>query len=603
MAVQRQSFVEHVTCPICLDLLYNPRALPCMHTFCAECLNSYITSDFKTGDDQGFECPVCKNFTKPPGKGIHPRLWAYNFPVNFALNGLVDEIKTRQKRNSGTKNDGNETKGARCTSHSNRVIEFECIDHSDSFCSVCAALFHRNCKQVNFLEYKGIQMTKLAPKDRNPNESSLGVSKKHKRVIRISKSFDDEETIPKSVDPQVLMNDFDRARSIDEIRNEDETLPKVIQEIHEQSIANTRTVLSRLCVKTPEDHEHQNAVLKKTTIPPKQLALSSQEIHTQTDAILPYVENNVEESPNPAISNLNDILEEDEDIISVVIDKDVSKSHVNVINEFYIRAQCDQKCCSVTGLCALTDGKLLLADNSNGNVKLFDSNGVCKAYVKLESEPWDVTAIEQYEAAVSCPTSACIHILLICDTMTITRTINLNKRCYGITYHNGEIYIAMENEIRIITYEGKLVQKIGSESIRKKLFTLPFSTPKAVFRSAKYISLNTDQQSVVILVSDSSKVCVTSMKRQGQVLSLLRFAEEDGVPFGVSAGRGGEFWVCQDPNKLIAINSDEHGNRIKTVLELDAIQAVHFNKLSKLVWVSRRSHNFITVYKVQKDSL
>ena len=46
-------------CPICFERFENPRALPCIHTFCGECLNNYLESnDVKPGEH--FNCPICK---------------------------------------------------------------------------------------------------------------------------------------------------------------------------------------------------------------------------------------------------------------------------------------------------------------------------------------------------------------------------------------------------------------------------------------------------------------------------------------------------------------------------------------------------------------
>lgn len=625
MANQRRSYVDHVTCPICLDLLYNPRALPCMHTFCAECLSTYITSDCKTGDKKGFLCPVCKTFTKPPLKGMHPCSWAYNYSLNFALNGLVNEMKAKHRSLKAVSQGGTDTVSgsvseAKCASHPDRAIEFECLDHYDTFCSVCAALLHRKCEQINFLGYIGDEGKKPRLNYKCMDDSSFN-RKTHRSIMRLSKSFDEnDQTIPKSIDPEVLASDFAHARSICEMPEMNhETFPKQIEsrentsevtrkhfhygemsnkeEENERSVISARKSLSRLKINSEEKKVQIDDMFKPQT----RVTYSRHDNNEKVQASPTLSEGSGIDARSQTVSSLNDIIEEDEDVVSVTVDETVSKSHLELKNKFYIRAQCDQKCCSITGMCVLPDGKVILADEANENVKLFDSNGLFEAYVKLETEPWDVTAIEQYEAAVSCPASKNIHIILTYDSLAITRTISLDKRCYGITYHSNEIYVAMENEIRIITYEGKVSQKICSESARKRLFTLPLSFPRTIFRSAKYVDLNTEQKNVKILVSDSSKNCVVSVSRHGKILSMLKLGNES-VPYGVTFGNGNKFYVCTSPNMLLAINSDEHGNRIKKVLEMNATQAVHYHHISKSVWVSLKAFNFVMVYAVRKDN-
>ncbi|KAL3283101.1 hypothetical protein HHI36_006260 [Cryptolaemus montrouzieri] len=46
--------IQFVQCPICLDVIQNIRELPCRHSFCAVCLETY-----KEGKDV-FACPLCK---------------------------------------------------------------------------------------------------------------------------------------------------------------------------------------------------------------------------------------------------------------------------------------------------------------------------------------------------------------------------------------------------------------------------------------------------------------------------------------------------------------------------------------------------------------
>ena len=73
---------EQLTCSICLDLYTNPRTLPCLHSFCQQCLEG-LPQD-PQGDLYFITCPACRHRTQLPEQG------ATGFPVAFQLNNLQD---------------------------------------------------------------------------------------------------------------------------------------------------------------------------------------------------------------------------------------------------------------------------------------------------------------------------------------------------------------------------------------------------------------------------------------------------------------------------------------------------------------------------------
>src|SRR6218665_427603 len=84
-AVQRslvQDQIADVTeCSICTEIFTNPKILPCVHTFCLHCLETY-GKDKKPGDQM--VCPICrKEFIIPYG-GFS------NLPNNFFIGKMVE---------------------------------------------------------------------------------------------------------------------------------------------------------------------------------------------------------------------------------------------------------------------------------------------------------------------------------------------------------------------------------------------------------------------------------------------------------------------------------------------------------------------------------
>ncbi len=87
---------NYLTCQICFDIFQQPKALPCLHSFCLECLNSFIhshqnTTQNRRGHNQNvFQCPLCRRDVAIPAGG------ARGFPDNHILISLSDTLNIRQ---------------------------------------------------------------------------------------------------------------------------------------------------------------------------------------------------------------------------------------------------------------------------------------------------------------------------------------------------------------------------------------------------------------------------------------------------------------------------------------------------------------------------
>ena len=86
---------EEVSCPVCTNIYTDPKHLPCLHTFCLQCLKQWHRTSH--GGDT-IRCPKCQAFSRVPESGDLKDL-----PTSFYLNGLIDvlaikECKTTQVR-------------------------------------------------------------------------------------------------------------------------------------------------------------------------------------------------------------------------------------------------------------------------------------------------------------------------------------------------------------------------------------------------------------------------------------------------------------------------------------------------------------------------
>ncbi|XP_060586180.1 uncharacterized protein LOC132741929 [Ruditapes philippinarum] len=126
------------TCSICLELIREPRFLPCEHRFCASCLIGYIDKCFTSGNSDVIPCPLCRaeihvsNYTKAKSSEVDDisKLDLLSFSNVTSENEsrrVIDDICQPCKR-------GNE----------NVKATHFCSECSECICSVCVTHHSRN---------------------------------------------------------------------------------------------------------------------------------------------------------------------------------------------------------------------------------------------------------------------------------------------------------------------------------------------------------------------------------------------------------------------------------------------------------------------------
>ena len=82
--------MDDLKCGICLELFQDPRSLPCLHTFCRECIQRSLNEE-----NHSLNCPVCRAKHKL-GEGAGP------LPVNqYALQELPLQRLQQQREDNG----------------------------------------------------------------------------------------------------------------------------------------------------------------------------------------------------------------------------------------------------------------------------------------------------------------------------------------------------------------------------------------------------------------------------------------------------------------------------------------------------------------------
>ena len=141
----RSELKELITCPLCKNVYKSPVILPCIHTFCKECVQNKInttTVELEEGEKGTFNCPTCHSNLEFPGNDIN----------SLPQNDFVNNLKNMSDTFAGTEvccdfclKAGQSTK-APCF----------CVDCGVTMCEECKA-FHPKLG-FKFLDHRIIQL-------------------------------------------------------------------------------------------------------------------------------------------------------------------------------------------------------------------------------------------------------------------------------------------------------------------------------------------------------------------------------------------------------------------------------------------------------------
>lgn len=160
-------------CSICLNRFRDPRVLPCLHSYCLECLKTHVTTN--TDKDGDFNCPECREKCSVPGDGVEL------FPKNFFVNAMKDVIPASYLQEPSV--DGTSSSGpVMCKYYS----EENASEHGTAviFCAQCNAHFCKACSKPHGLfdatkEHKVVPVGDTKPDEQVKQSLNCGLHQNH----------------------------------------------------------------------------------------------------------------------------------------------------------------------------------------------------------------------------------------------------------------------------------------------------------------------------------------------------------------------------------------------------------------------------------------
>lgn len=138
---------ELLQCAICLGELEDAFALPCLHSFCSQCLQGHISVSqkkvSKTLKLKRFPCPTCRVWTNSPGSGV------LDFTKDFRVVKLKDALKEWKKKGSSEKI---LTCGL-CEKDFSDALDHYCADCQKYLCAQCCTYHNSHSVLSNHIMF------------------------------------------------------------------------------------------------------------------------------------------------------------------------------------------------------------------------------------------------------------------------------------------------------------------------------------------------------------------------------------------------------------------------------------------------------------------
>ena len=165
-----------------------------------------------------------------------------------------------------------------------------------------------------------------------------------------------------------------------------------------------------------------------------------------------------------------------------------------------------EKKSKVTGCVYLSNGYLVLVDNRNKRVKLFDPDLKCVSFIDLQHRPFEVcecngalyiTIPKEKEIQVA---SITFPFLCVARKLILRSVIQTEGECYGITSHKNDLIVGLKFpplpteisdfswQVHVMTTKGAVKQKIMTDSKGRTLFTDAYFLTMAVGKRELIVS-------------------------------------------------------------------------------------------------------------------
>ncbi|XP_052232355.1 uncharacterized protein LOC127845466 isoform X2 [Dreissena polymorpha] len=474
-----------------------------------------------------------------------------------------------------------------CDIHKDEQLTKFCQDHTRLCCSKCVDLDHRFCIQVTTLPRaatkKSTDFKNLSVKTEN-NISHLKRFQTYleDRMESLKVSFNEHER---------LIVDRLRVNIISYLRECDTRTVNTTQEHIQYPISEMREEIKYLLA----DFEKSTIKEKKEELNLKQAPLkvvrnSCIRLHYELfhlHVAIPKVLGKPELSFIASKRCLEKIQQSD------IFIKEYFSNNVFTVNEKSVqnvKIPSDSDICSISAICALRDGQVLIADRVNKRVKLLNEQYQVVSHCGVIADIWDMCPITPSEVAVAVDDLGNTHevqlITVIQSELVSGRKLQLQHRCRGIAHHQGDLFIASGTALFKYTVNGQLVGTLYEDQ----------STDDTVDKCA--VSPTGDK----LYITSWTQSKLLTLSRDGKILATLTDTALNH-PRGVHVTPEGQVLVCGwFSNTVLQVDMEGKMKLATLATEWDEMvcpESVCYSSTTSSIIVGQWERNIIIVFRVE----
>ena len=503
MAMSKETQVDITSCPICFETFNIPKYLPCLHSFCEGCLQTYITSAFRANSDCNWiNCPVCRAFVQKQDS-VTSENWAKEFPSNHLLISIIDieNVKAETRLCKACKRE-NETASAQswcvnccealcescerthrklkqtsqhkvfdlenipdssstlrtaeifCNEHSDKKLEAYCYDHSTVCCMSCVMLLHRKCDKVESVE-NAADMKKKSD-DTGKLEQSLADMKQQLETLvklqmeNMTQCQTDISKIRKEIE-HLFQNTINHLESL-----RDKALEEVAA-AEKESIPDYEAMIEEMkCKVSAIEYDIKILHTNSEHGAPAQFLQAMTQLSQQRDMLEKFLKEKEESlrtirityNANNKISNIGETVSD----LGLLSEERQHCRHGNVYSFSHSVAPSLVKevntDCTVTGIACLDDGCFLVTQCSGKSLELWNESCTRLYSLPLPGHPWSIKMINASEGVVVLENKSLLFFEINNDRIRQLKELNAPAR-KDFLFHKGSIYVGQKNKIAV----------------------------------------------------------------------------------------------------------------------------------------------------------